>query len=312
MALLLVAFLAATDARAAQWQPSPGHTQVPIWPERTPNAGPQAEPESVLTATNPVAGKPWIYAVHVTRPTMTVYVPETKNTGVAVIVFPGGGYNILAMDLEGSEVCEWLASRGITGVLLKYRVPNSGPHWDPECRCHKDPKTPMALQDAQRAIGLVRSNAARWHVDPNKIGVLGFSAGGHLVANVSTHFDRRAYPAVDAADQVSCRPDFAVAVYPGHMREHTTHAFELNPTLPVTKRTPPTLLVQAVDDPVDPVENSLVYSLALKKAGVPVELHLYAHGGHAFGLRPTTFPITRWPELMETWLADIGVMEAAR
>ena len=154
----------------------------------------------------------------------------------------------------------------------------------------------------------MRFHAAEWHIDPHRIGVLGFSAGGHLVANISTHFAQRAYAPVDAADKVSCRPDFAVAIYPGHMLENTTKEFELNPEIPVTARTPPTFLLQAEDDNVDGVNQSLVYYIALKNAGVPVEMHLYAQGGHAFGLRRTELPITRWPQLVETWLGTIGMI----
>ena len=307
LAICVMCAPGALQARAAVWQPSPGHRQIPIWPGAVPEAAPITKPEFVERSENLVAGKPWLDVQEVAQPTMTVYSPQGTNTGAAVIVFPGGGYMILAIDLEGTEVCEWLASRGITAVLLKYRVPDSGPHWDPDCRCHRDPKAPMALEDAQRTVGLVRAHAAEWHVDPHKIGVLGFSAGGHLVADVSTHWSKRVYPAVDAADTQSCRPDFAVALYPGHKREKTAREFELNPTIPVTPETPPTFLLQAVDDPVDPVENSLVYYLALKKARVPVEYHLYAHGGHGFGLRRTTSAITHWPELVETWLGTIGV-----
>jgi acetyl esterase/lipase len=156
-------------------------------------------------------------------------------------------------------------------------------------------------------VGLVRFHAAKWHIDPHKIGVLGFSAGGHMVAAMSTQFEKRLYPAVDAADKVSCRPDFAVALYPGHLAVPEKN-FVLNPDIQVTDRTPPTLLVQAQDDPVDPVENSLVYYSALQKAGVPAELHVYGKGGHAFGLRPTDSPATRWPELLEKWLAAIGMI----
>ena len=138
---------------------------------------------------------------NVSRPTMMVYPPTGKNTGAAVVVFPGGGYYVLAIDLEGTEVCDWLTSKGITCVLLKYRVPHSGPQWDERCKCQIKPKAPMALEDAQRTVGLVRFHAAEYHIDPYKIGVLGFSAGGHLVADVSTHFDKRLYPTVDAADK---------------------------------------------------------------------------------------------------------------
>jgi acetyl esterase/lipase len=186
----------------------------------------------------------------------------------------------------------------------------------------------MALEDAQRTVGLVRFHAAEWHIDPHKIGVLGFSAGGHLSAAISTHFGRRLYPPQDAADKESCRPDFAVPIYPGHLSlsaaewdakqgpkkvvvPHAATADKdlgLNPEIPVTSQTPPTFLLQAEDDHVDSVYDSLAYYIALKKAGVPVEMHLYSDGGHAFGLRRTKFPITGWPELVEMWLGSIGMI----
>jgi acetyl esterase/lipase len=280
------------------WHPAAGHTQIPIWPGTPPDAqfGPPDNSEKV-----PEPGE----VDNVSRPTMTVYSPKGKNTGVAVVVFPGGGYYVLAIDLEGAEVCEWLTSKGVTCVLLKYRVPDSGPHEDKGR--HIVPKAPMALQDAQRTMGLVRLHAAEYRIDPHKIGVLGFSAGGHLVADVSTHFDSRAYPPVDMADKESCRPDFAVALYPDHLWL-SSKGFHLNPEIPVTRRTPPTFIVQAENDPVDSVNNSLVYYIELKKAGVPVEMHLYAEGKHAFGLRRTKLPITRWPELVETWLRTIAMI----
>jgi acetyl esterase/lipase len=159
-------------------------------------------------------------------------------------------------------------------------------------------------------VGLVRFHAADWHIDPHKIGVLGFSAGGHMVAEMSTHFDKRLYPAVDKADMESCRPDFAVALYPGHLWMEDEKLFELNPDIAtrITRQTPPTFLLQAEDDHVDNVNQSLVYYIALKNAEVPVEMHLYAQGGHAFGLRETKFPITRWPQLVEKWLGTIGMI----
>jgi acetyl esterase/lipase len=238
---------------------------------------------------------------------MTVFSPKGRNTGAAVVVFPGGGYQILAIDLEGTEVCDWLTSKGITCVLLKYRVPNSGPSWSQACGCYLDTKSSMALEDAQRTVRLVRFHASDWHIDPQKVGVLGFSAGGHLAAAISTHFKQRLYPVVDAADKESCRPDFAVALYPGHLWI-SDGKLELNPNVPVTRETPPTFLLQAEDDDVDNVNNSLVYYVALKNAGVPVEMHLYAHGGHAFGMRATQFPITGWPRLVERWLKSIGMI----
>jgi acetyl esterase/lipase len=247
---------------------------------------------------------------------MTVYLPTARNTGAAMVVFPGGGYRVLAMDLEGTEICDWLTSRGITCVLLKYRVPGSGPWWDGEHHRRVYPRVQTALQDAQRTLGLVRQHAAQWHVDPHRIGVIGFSAGGHLVAAVSTHFAQRTYPPVDAADALSRRPDFAIALYPGHLWAHEDedHAtrdetdLSLRPDIRVRADTPPTFLLQAEDDHVDGVLQSLAYYVALQKAGVPTEMHLYAQGGHAFGLRPTPLPIGRWPALVEQWLHTIGVL----
>jgi acetyl esterase/lipase len=324
--LFVVFAFSALSAQTPVWQPSPGHTQVPIWPGAVPDAQPVAGPEDETTPVTDslVAGKPWVKVSNVMRPTMTVYSPKEKNTGAAVVVFPGGGYQILAIDLEGTEVCDWLTSKGITCVLLKYRVTHVGPY--PKSGPY--PESPMALEDAQRTVGLVRFHAAEWHIDPHKIGVLGFSAGGHLSAAISTHFEKRLYPAVDAADKESCRPDFAMVIYPGHLSlsaaewdakqgtkkfvvPHPVNAdkeLSMNPEVPVTSQTPPTFLLQAEDDHVDNVDDSLAYYIALKKAGVPVETHLYAHGGHAFGLRRTEMPITEWPQLVEKWLGTIGMI----
>jgi acetyl esterase/lipase len=312
--------------RNTVWQPSPGHAQIPIWPGAAPDPQPVAGPEYAETSGKDFlpGGRPAVGVSNVTEPTITVYSPKGKNTGAAVIVFPGGGYQVLAIDLEGTEVCDWLTPKGITCVLLKYRVtdvgayPKSGPY----------PESPMALEDAQRAVRLVRFHAAEWHIDPRKIGVLGFSAGGHLAAAISTHHAKRLYRPVDAADKESCRPDFAVSIYPGHLSlsaaewdakqgtrkfivAHPPNAdrhLTLNPDIPVTSQTPPTFLLQAQDDHVDNVDDSLAYYIALKKAGVPVEMHLYAQGGHAFGLRRTRLPITAWPQLVESWLGTIGMV----
>jgi acetyl esterase/lipase len=306
--LLLTLACAHGEAMSAVWQPAPGHVQVPIWPGAVPDALADPKPESVRAD--------WPRISDVSTPTMTVYSPKGHNTGAAMVVFPGGGYRFLAMDLEGTEICDWLTSRGITCVLLKYRVPNSGPTWENGSRHY--PKVQTALQDAQRTLGLVRQNAAQWHVDPHKVGVIGFSAGGHLAAAVSTHFARRTYSPVDAADTLSCRPDFAIALYPGHLWEHEDEDsatrdetdLGLRPDIVVRADTPPTFLLQAEDDEVDGVEQSLAYYVALQKAGVPTEMHLYAQGGHAFGLRPSKFPIGHWPALVEQWLHTIGVLAA--
>jgi acetyl esterase/lipase len=249
---------------------------------------------------------------------MTVYAPRGRNTGAAVVVFPGGGYQFLAMDLEGTQICDWLTSRGISCVLLKYRVPDSGPT---EKNGHTYyPRVQTALQDAQRTLGLVRQHAAQWHIDPHKLGVIGFSAGGHLAAAVSTRFAQRTYPRIDAADDLSCRPDFAILLYPGHLwtpddeqpAGHEADNLQLRPDIRVRANTPPTFLLQAEDDPVDPVQHSLTYYLALKRAGVPTEMHLYAQGGHAFGLRPSRLPIAQWPALVARWLRTIGVLNAGQ
>ena len=234
---------------------------------------------------------------NVSVPTITLYKPKGNiDTGATVVVFPGGGYGILAIDLEGTEVCDWLNSVGINCVLLKYRVPNSGPY----------PKSAAALQDAQRAVGLVREHAKEWGIDPARVGVLGFSAGGHLVAALSTHFDKRLYDPVDDADKLSCRPDFAVVVYPGYLALADKN-FAPNPDINPTASTPPTFIVQAEDDPVH-VENSVVYFMALKNAKVPAELHIYSQGGHGYGLRRTALPVTTWPQSVEAWLHTIGVL----
>jgi acetyl esterase/lipase len=310
IAVLCMVLLSSEGAQAVTWQPSPGHVQIPIWPRAAPDPQPSAGPElATPVADRLVAGRPWVYVERVSRPTLTLYQPQGINTAVTIVVFPGGGYQGLAIDLEGTEVCDWLTASGITCVLLKYRVPRSGPYWDAACDCHREPPAPMALQDAQRTVGLVRLHAVQWHIDPHKIGVLGFSAGGHMVAALSTHFAKRVYPFVDAADNESCRPDFAVALYPGHL-SLAENTVGLNPDVRthITPQTPPTFLLQDEDDHVDRVEDSLSYYLALKKTGVPVELHLYAQGGHGFGLRRTKLPVTAWPQLVETWLGTIGML----
>ena len=306
-ALCIVCTANTVCAQKFQWQPSAGHTQFPIWPGKVPDSQPLKEAESALSSGTRflIAGKSTTEVDNVTKPTITIYSPKGKNTGAAVIVFPGGGFYVLAIDLEGTEACDWLVSKGITCVLLKYRVPDSGPHGD--AGHQKYPKAPLALEDAQRTLRLIRFHATDYHIDPHKIGVLGFSAGGYLVADISTNFDQRVYRPVDDADKVSCRPDFAVALYPGHL-QGSRRGFELNPNIRVTRQTPPTFLLQAEDDHVDSVNDSLVYYVALKNVKVPVEMHLYPHGGHAFGLRRTKLPITDWPRLLETWLASIRMI----
>lgn len=333
LGLGLVFGLGALSAQTFVWQPSPGHTQVPIWPGVPPDQQPVSGLETATWSDRLFGDRLAAGLSPVSQPTMTVYPPTGRNTGVAVVVFPGGGYQGLAIDLEGTDVCDWLTPKGITCVLLKYRVPGAKlyPKSAPYPKSGPYPRSPIALEDAQRTLRLVRLHAAEWHIDPHKIGVLGFSSGGHLVVATSTAFDDSVYAPVDAADKQSCRPDFAVAIYPGHLllaaaqwdaeqgvgwsgardRElwpTESTPFALNPDIHVTAQTPPTFLLQAENDPSDSVENTLVYFDALKKVGVPAEMHLYAQGGHAFGLRRTKLPITEWPQLVETWLVTIGMI----
>ena len=301
---LSLAILSTTIAAGAQkpaWEPAPGHTTIDLWPNGAPGqaAGSAAEVDTTTAKDNLIAGKPLVRLGNVSKPTMTVYSPVGKNTGAAVVVFPGGGYQILAIDLEGTEVCDWLTSSGITCLLVKYRVPNTGPY----------PKSPAALQDAQRAMGLAREHAAEWKIDAKRIGVLGFSAGAHLSAAVSTHYDKRLYDPIDAADKLSCRPDFAVIVYPGYLAI-ADKDFAPNADINPTADTPPSFIVQAENDPVH-IENSTVYFLALKNAKVPAELHIYAEGGHGFGLRHTAMPATDWPRLAEAWMHTIHMLPGA-
>ena len=277
--------------------------EIPIWTKSIPDA-------ELITGKEMLSDG---VAMNVSNPTIKVFSPMKDNSGAAVIVFPGGGYTKVAVELEGSEICEWLASIGVTGILLKYRVPDSGPHYYKDCFCEKDPVKPLALQDAQRAIGLVRSQAKQWNIDPNKIGVMGFSAGGHLVADVSTNYRKRVYPLADEMDRADCRPNFGIVMFPGHLTNHTNDRYELNNKIPVDSNTPPTFILQAGNDPIDPIENSLVYYIALQKAKVHAEYHVYAEGGHAFGLNRTILdnpnwsklPIADWENLIERWLKTI-------
>jgi acetyl esterase/lipase len=293
---LVVIFSAAAFPQAS-WAPPSNLQTLELWPHGAPGVAPNAPPESVLPVDpkNLKAGKPFVSLTQVSNPTLTVFPPKDKNTGAAMVVFPGGGYRFLAIDLEGTEVCDWLTSIGVSCFLVKYRVPGTGPY----------PKSAAALQDAQRALGIVRSRAAEWHIDANRIGVIGFSAGAHLAAALSTHFDKRIYDAVDEADHASCRPDFAAIIYPGYLAL-ADKGFALNPDIPVSSETPSSFILQAEDDGVH-VENSIVYFLALKSAKVPAEMHIYAAGGHGYGLRPTDFPVTHWPTLVEAWLRTIHV-----
>ena len=295
-----------TMSPSTAWEPGSDGEQVPLWPEGLAIQRPESDqPEKVGTGSGPVGGRPWTWATYISRPTMTIYKPKTKKTGAAIVVLPGGGYAAVAMDLEGTEICDWITREGMTCILLKYRVPQAWRHG--EHHVEEAPKVQLPLQDAQRAIGLLRSRAASYGIDPRRIGVIGFSAGGHLAAAVS-NAEKRTYESVDAADQESSRPDFAILLYPGHLWDERSakSVLQLSPWVEISAHAPPTLLIHAMDDPTDNVRHSIAYGLALKEAGVPVDMRLYAKGGHAFGLRPTSAPITtQWPDAVVRWLKDI-------
>lgn len=309
-ALLALSALTSVGAAAAVWTPGPGGNQVPLWPHSLALQKPAADkPEAAGHGSKLVAGRPWTYATYVSRPTMTIYPPKVRNNHVALLVLPGGGYEALAMDREGTEICDWATQLGITCTLLKYRVPQAWRH--DEDRVEAPPNVQLALQDAQRAVGLLRFRAASFDIDPRKIGVIGFSAGGHLAAAIS-NAAQRTYDPVDDADREPSRPDFAILLYPGHLWDETGAKpnLKLSPWVAINPNAPPTLLFHAMNDPSDDVRNSLAYGLALNDAGVPVEMHCYAKGGHAFGIRPTSAPITTaWPLLAEQWLRMIKMLE---
>jgi len=272
----------------------------PLWPGAVPGETNKLSEEKDTTkpTDGKIAGRTVIRLGNVSTPTLTMYhAPKDKDTGAAVVVFPGGGYNILAMDLEGTEVCEWLNSIGINAVLLKYRVPK---------RVGLEKHT-AALQDAQRAVGLVRARAKEFGFDPQRIGVLGFSAGGHLAAALSTSAEQRTYPLGDDADKTSCRPDFSVLIYPAYLTLKD-QGDKINPETAVNSNTPPTFIAMTQDDPVR-VETGLFYSVALKQSGVPFELHIYPKGGHGYGLRRTENPVTAWPDRATEWMKARGVLK---
>jgi acetyl esterase/lipase len=288
------------------WQPASGLSQLPIWPGSPPDGTLRPQPpESVDTYKEPPEiGHTSQAVLDIAIPTMTIVPPKGRNTGTAVIVFPGGGFQKVFIDLEGFEICDWLTARGITCIVSKYRAPGGNDYWDDALRRQITPKIPRALQDAQRTIRLVRSKAKELNIDPNKIGVMGFSAGGYLVAQTSNILTPT-YKPVDAIDQVSSRPDFAVALYPGHICRDNG---KFDPRLPIIKTAPPTFIAQAWNDPIDPICNSLMYASALDKAGVSTELHLFAKGGHAFGLRKKDEPVGVWPQLVERWMKQLGLL----
>ena len=279
---------------------------LPVWPGTVPGDDGAVGPERVRAPSEaPTKDAKWI--TNVTKPALTIFPAAKDNsTGAAIIICPGGGYWNLAWDLEGEEVAAWFNKVGVTAAVLKYRVPRRA--GQPEAL-----PAPGPLLDAQRAVSLVRSRAAEWSIDPNRVGILGFSGGGHLALATATHFDQRAYEAVDEIDKVSCRPDFAMAVYPGYLIEQRPAGVEINknvlaPYIRIPKDTPPIFLVHATDDPVAGAENSALMYLALRRAHVPAELHVYAQGGHGFGVRQSSLACSTWADRSVAWLQNLAML----
>jgi acetyl esterase/lipase len=245
--------------------------------------------------------EPTRLVTNVSTPTLTIYKPtKVKNTGTSVVICPGGGYWNLYWELEGEEVAAWLNSLGITGIILKYRVPRR------KDEVEADPaKRP--LQDAQRAISLIRGKAKEWDINPHRIGIVGFSAGGHLAIATATNFEKRTYKALDEIDKVSCRPDFAILAYPGYLKVKGKE--ELSPGLHVPKETPPVFLVHGGGDIISEPGHSVVMYLALKRAGVSAELHIYDGATHDFGVRPVKHACATWTKACAEWLRVQGFLK---
>lgn len=276
---------------------------IDLWPGQAPGEASRkplpAEADQTKPTDNLIAGRRIIKLGNVSKPTLAIYRPEAgKETGAAVVICPGGGHHILAYDLEGTEVAEWLNTFGVTGIVLKYRVPAR----DPERRWH------AAVQDAQRAMSVVRHRASEWGIDPGRIGICGFSAGGETAGRAAILLDQRQYDPADAADKVSSRPDFALLIYPAYFANK--EGTKLRDDLVVTKEVPPTFFVHAFDDPVT-AQSTLLLAAELKRVGGSAEVHVFASGGHGYGLRPTDQPVTRWPALAEAWMRNRKLLAPA-
>ncbi|WP_267435345.1 alpha/beta hydrolase [Sphingomonas sp. GM_Shp_1] len=297
------------NERPGVWQPPEGGVQNPLWPATTPLAKPDSgdRPEGLGNGTGLVGGRTWNWASYVTRPTMTIFRPKGHNSGAALLVLPGGGFEVLALNLEGTEICDWAVRQGMTCAVLKYRVPQV---WPRENDKQVRPKVVLGLEDAQRAMGLLRQQASSYGIDPNKIGVIGFSAGAYLAAAMS-NTEERTYPLADAADRQSPRPNFAIVAYTARMLDDSKgrNSLELKPWVTISPKAPPTLILHAMNDPMDKIRQPLAYALALSDAGVPVDMRIYSKGGHAFGMRPTADPISReWPGQVKQWLQNLGIL----
>ncbi|QDU96838.1 alpha/beta hydrolase [Lignipirellula cremea] len=270
-----------------------------LWPGDAPGESGKIGPEGEMPGRP--GQKQVIRLANVSEPTLTVFRPPAdKANGCAVLIAPGGGYSILAWDLEGTEVAEWLNSIGVTAVLLKYRVP----------RRDKDAPHAAPLADAQRALRLTRQHAEEWGIDPDRLGMLGFSAGGHLTAVAGTNYDKTSYAKVDAADELSCRPDFIIPIYPAYLADES-QPNNLQPLLAVNENTPPAFIAVTQDD-ADRGLGAAYLFIALKKAKVVAELHIYSQGGHGYGLRESSNPVSTWHDRCGEWMKVNGLLEAKK
>ncbi|EAQ80504.1 alpha/beta hydrolase [Blastopirellula marina] len=270
------------------------NVELNLWPAGQVPDQDQAVKEEIVEVIDERIGRK---VTKVTKPMITVYQPAAeKRNGAAVVVCPGGGYNILAYDLEGTEVAQWLNDIGVTAVVLHYRVPRA-----------KGDYQIGPMQDAQRAIRLTRQHAAEWGIDPARIGLLGFSAGGNLTAITGVGHELKTYDPIDDADKLSCRPDFLVLVYPAYLTTEPDSVV-LNDTAQATATTPPAIMIHAEDDPV-PCNNSIAFFLSLKRLKTPAELHIYPTGGHGYGLRPTEHAVTHWPQVVTTFMQKQGMLD---
>lgn len=274
-----------------------GQDIIPLWPRGLPADALPVAPERVKSLQ---AKQTPDRVTYVETPSLTLYrAPADQVNGCGVVICPGGGYNMLAWQKEGVELAQWFNSLGVTAVVLKYRVPRRDPdniHWEP-------------LQDAQRAIRLVRHHAGEWQIDPHRIGVLGFSAGGHLTAMTGMHWAKRSYPRVDAIDDLSCRPDFICPIYAAYLADgYQDDVAELGSLVKVTAQTPPTFLAVTQDDKMRGAQSALLF-VELKKAGVPAELHVYTQGGHGYGIRASDRPVTTWHHRLGEWLRSQGFLK---
>jgi acetyl esterase/lipase len=274
---------------------------VNVWPGKTPGDVGISGTENSRTYQSALIGKPTRLITNVTTPTLTIYQPpKEKNTGTAMLICPGGGYHDLFWELEGEEVADWLNSQGMTGIILKYRCPRR-----PGDVRGEPPLGPQL--DAQRAVSLVRSRAAEWGIDPKRIGMVGFSAGGHLALATATNFEKRTYEPIDAVDEVSCRPDFAVLCYSGYLKAKDKD--EVSPGIHVPAGTPPIFLAHSTDDQISDVEHSVIMYLALKRAHVPTEMHVFATGNHDFGVRQNEKLPSSWTQLCLKWLRSQNLLK---